>query len=162
GAGESADVVDLVKQDEGGDLADAGDGLQTVEGLHVIHFRGPRQVQLEVGDLLVEAVDERQVHRGALLDARVRGAGGGGHLGAVLGKGELLGEGRQVVLGVEDVQVGQQPGPLADQESAAAQQVAGLAHAPGVDVGQGEVTAAQQAGDLVGVDVIVLGLGAVD
>src|SRR5262249_24433755 len=41
GAGEPADVVDLVKQDEGEDLADAGDGLQPVEGLHFICFSGP-------------------------------------------------------------------------------------------------------------------------
>src|SRR5262249_6137641 len=39
GAAESTDVVDLIKQGEGEDLADAGDGLQAVEGLHVIYFR---------------------------------------------------------------------------------------------------------------------------
>jgi hypothetical protein len=52
--------------------------------------------------------------------------------------------------------------PLPHQVGAAAQQVAGFAHALGVDRGEREVAAAQQAGDLVGVDLVVLGLGAVD
>jgi hypothetical protein len=58
--------------------------------------------------------------------------------------------------------VGEQGGALADEVGAAAEQVAGLTHALGVDVGEGEVAAAQQAGDLAGVDLAVLGLGAVD
>jgi hypothetical protein len=37
----------------------------------------------------------------------------------------------------------------------AAQQVAGLAHAGGVDVGLGQRAAAEQSGDLAGVDLVV-------
>jgi hypothetical protein len=55
-----------------------------------------------------------------------------------------------------------QLGALADQVGAAAQQVARLAPAFGVGVGQRERAAAQQAGDLAGVDVVVVGLAAVD
>ena len=58
--------------------------------------------------------------------------------------------------------MGEQGGALADEVGAAAEQVAGLAHALGVDVGQGEVAAAEQAGNLVGVDLVVLGLAPVD
>ena len=36
------DVVDLVEQHQGQDLADAGDGLQPVVGLHVVDLGGPR------------------------------------------------------------------------------------------------------------------------
>jgi hypothetical protein len=57
--------------------------------------------------------------------------------------------------------MGEQRGPLADQARASPQQVAGLAHAFGVDIGEREVAAAQEAGDLLGVDLVVLGLGAV-
>ena len=73
-----------------------------------------------------------------------------------------MGKGGQVVLGVEDLQVGHQAGALADQPGAAAQQVARLAHAPGVGVGHGEVAAAQERGELVGVEFVVLGLAAVN
>src|SRR5262249_57978301 len=67
-----------------------------------------------------------------------------------------------VVLGIEDLQMGEQAGAVAAPPGAAAPQVAGLAHPFGVDVGEREVAAAQQAGDLVGIDRVVLGLGAVD
>src|SRR5262249_56723051 len=38
----------------------------------------------------------------------------------------------------------------------------GLAHLLGVDVGEGEGAAAQQSGELAGIDAVVLGLAAVD
>jgi hypothetical protein len=44
GGREAADVVDLVKEDEGQDLADAGDGEQALVGLRVVYFDGPRKV----------------------------------------------------------------------------------------------------------------------
>ena len=52
------------EQDQGEHLADAGDGLQAVEGLHIVHFGGPAQVQFEGGDVLVEAVDDGEVTAG--------------------------------------------------------------------------------------------------
>src|SRR5262245_29999685 len=51
---------------------------------------------------------------------------------------------------------------LADQERSPPQQVARLAHALGIDVGLREGPAAQERGQLVGVDRIVLRLAAVD
>ena len=84
------------------------------------------------------------------------------HFGAVVGIDELLGEGRQVVLGIGDLDVGDQLGTLADEVIAPAEQVAGFAHAFGVDVGRGDVAAAEESADLLGIDVIVLGLAAVD
>ena len=71
-------------------------------------------------------------------------------------------EGRQVVLAVRVLNVGDQLRFLADEEGSAPQQVAGFAHGPRVDVRHREHPAAQQAGDLAGVDAVVLGLAAVD
>ena len=48
---------------------------------------------------------------------------------------------------------------LADLEAAATVQVAGVA---GPEVGLSQVAAAEECGDLVGVDLVVLGLAAVD
>ena len=53
---------------------------------------------------------------------------------------------------------GNRPAVLAhpgDEILPAAQQVAGLAHAGGVDVGLGQRAAAEQSGDLAGVDLVV-------
>lgn len=51
---------------------------------------------------------------------------------------------------------------LADEVAAAAEQIARLALVPRVDVSHREHAAAQQAGDLGGVEAIILGLAAVD
>src|SRR5262249_25799421 len=42
--GEATDVVNLVQEDEGQDLADAGHRAEAMEGLRIIYFSGPRQV----------------------------------------------------------------------------------------------------------------------
>jgi hypothetical protein len=107
--------VRLVQQDQRQHLADAGDAAQAVEGLDVIDLGGADQVQLQVADQLAEAVDQGQVDGGALVHAGVGEALGDVLLGAVGGVAEFLGEGRQVVLGVEDLQVGHQRGALADE-----------------------------------------------
>ena len=83
--------------------------------------------------------------------------------GAVAGVGELLGEGRQVVLAVGVLTMWAMSwARWRTKKRAAAEQVAGLALGPGVDVGHREDAAAEQAGDLAGVDLVVLGLAAVD
>ena len=58
--------------------------------------------------------------------------------------------------------VGEELAALADEEEAAAEQVAGGTHARRIDVGHGEHAAAEQPGDLARVDPVVLGLAAVD
>src|SRR5262249_3654036 len=83
-------------------------------------------------------------------------------LGPVGGVGELLGEGRLVVLAVGVGQVDERLGATADQEGAASEQVASLAHALGVNVGLWQHAATEQDSDLVGVDFVGLGLAAVD
>src|SRR5207245_9806510 len=75
---------------------------------------------------------------------------------------QLLVDGGQVVLTVDDVDVGQQAATLAYQVQAAPQQVARLTHPFGVSVGKRETAAAQQARDLVGVDAVVLAFAAVN
>jgi hypothetical protein len=45
---------------------------------------------------------------------------------------------------------------LPGEEQAPAQQVAGGAHRSRIDIGVGEIATAQQGGDLVGVDPVVL------
>src|SRR5262249_32261939 len=118
--GEALDVVDLVQQDQGQHLADAGDRLQAGVGLGVVYLGGPAQVQLQPADLRVVGVDQGQIDLDGGANARVGEAGGQGQAGAVLPVGELLGQCRQVVLAVGVDQVGQGLGPAADQVAAAA------------------------------------------
>ena len=56
----------------------------------------------------------------------------------------------------------QQRAALANEVVAPPEQVAGLTHALGIDVGEGKVAAFEQASEFAGVDFVVLGLGAVD
>ena len=83
-------------------------------------------------------------------------------LGAIGSVAQLLAEGWQIVLRVENLQVGDQLSPFVDQVHPPPQQIARLTHALGIGIRQREVAAAEQAGYLVGVDAIVLSLAAVD
>src|SRR5262249_52855644 len=151
--GEAANVMNLVQQDQGQNLADAGYGTQAVKGLWVVHFGGPRKVQLQVGDLRIVGVDQSEIDSDVFLDAGIGEAFDNVQLGPVGGVGELLGEGRLVVLAVGVAEVDEGLGATADEEGAASEQVAGLTHALGVDVGLRQHAAAEQDGDLVGVDL---------
>ena len=59
-------------------------------------------------------------------------------------------------------EVDQSLGATADEEGAATKQAAGFPHAFGVDVGLRQYAAAKRGGNLVGVDLVGLGLAAVD
>jgi hypothetical protein len=81
---------------------------------------------------------------------------------AVLGVDQLLAEGGQVVLRVGGLNVRDQLGALVDQKHPPPQEIAGRAQALGIDVSLGQVAAAQEIGDLRSVDLVVLGLAAVN
>ncbi len=93
---ETANVVDFVEQDQGKDRADAGNGPQSLAGLHVIDLGGPGQVAFEVGDACVGMIDPGKIDLDRLLDAGIGEAIGDGQFGAVGSITEFLAEGRQV------------------------------------------------------------------
>jgi hypothetical protein len=70
--------------------------------------------------------------------------------------------GKKAVLTVDDLDVGQRLAPPAHEVPPAAEQVAGGPHLGGVDVVLVQQSGAEEEGDLLGVDLVVLGLGAVD
>src|SRR5439155_19725225 len=122
-------------------------------GLGVVCLGGPRQVPFESADLVVVGIDQGQVDLDVALDAGVGEARRQVEFRAVGGVAELLGQGRMVVLAVGVDQVGQALGASADEVGPPTQQVACLTHALGVDVGLGQHAAAQEDGDLFGVDL---------
>jgi len=86
-----------------------------------------------------------------------------GDLGrAVGGIGELLGEGWPVELGVGVLEVGDELGALPHEEGSSSQQLAGLAFVSWADVCHREQSAAEHGRQLGGVDLVGLGLAAVD
>lgn len=56
-ARESVDVMDLVEDDKGEDLADAVDGSETIKGINVVPFGGTDNIELQVSEKLVVVVD---------------------------------------------------------------------------------------------------------
>ena len=80
----------------------------------------------------------------------------------VRGIGNALAEGGQVVGLIGHLDVGQQLTALSHQVQATPEQVARRTHAGRVDVGLRQHPASEQHGDLVGVDLVVLGLAAVN
>jgi len=56
-ARESVDVVDLVEDDKGEYFADAVDGSQAIESVHVVPFCGSNDIEFHVGKELVIVVD---------------------------------------------------------------------------------------------------------
>lgn len=84
-----------------------------------------------------------------------------GHPGAVALVRDALGERGEIVLAVGLLDVGEKLGPFARKVATPAQEIARGAHLPRVDVGHGDVSAAQEYGDLVRIDPVVFGLPAV-
>jgi hypothetical protein len=157
---EAAQVVNLVEQGQREDLSNAWNGAQEEELPVVVLTDLMDQVELHVPDDLVVAVEQSDVRGNGHLDDIVVEVLDDGT--SVLGLIGPLVQGRQVVLGVGVLDVGQQLAALPGEEQASTQEVSGGPHLSGVDIGVGEIAAPQQGRDLVRVEPIILGLAAVD
>ena len=120
--GEALDVVDLVEDCQGEDLADAREGAEPVEGGGVVLTRVAGDVQLEVSDDPIVGVDEGEVGLDALADGGV--GEGGGDAGAVGSIDEVAGGLGEVALVVGVLDVSEQLSALADEVESAAEQIA--------------------------------------
>jgi hypothetical protein len=158
--GEAGEVLDLIEDDQGQDLANAGHRLQTGEALRVMALGGARDIEFHLASQLVVVVDEGHVHCNGLAHARVREVLF--HTLPIAFVRQLLAKLGEVVLAVGVLDVGQEFRPLAHERTTAPEQVAGRAPRRGVDVGHGDHPAAQQARNRVSVNLIVLGFAAVD
>jgi hypothetical protein len=85
GVGKAADVVDLVEQHPGEDLADPREGAQPMGGEGVLDLDGAFEVQLDVCELLSEGIDEGEVDRDGRADRSLGEAGGDVEFGPVAG-----------------------------------------------------------------------------
>ena len=156
---EAVDIVDLVEEHQGQDLADPRHRAQPVIGVDVMHLGGLSQVQLQLPEQPIVVVDQCQVALDALAH---RG------IGEVVGQPDTvpvegdLAERRQQVLARRVLDVREELSALAGEVAASTQKVAGGPHFPRVHVRHGKHAAAQEHGDLVSVDLVILGFAAVD
>src|SRR5215208_4520746 len=97
-AGEPLEVVDLVEQSQGQNLADSRDGAQEVEGPFMIISHLVEEKELQLTDDLVVGVEQGDVGGHCHLDAGLLEVLDDG--AAVLGLVDPLFEGREVVLSV--------------------------------------------------------------
>ena len=121
---------------------------------------GAQDEELEPLEEVVVVLDEFEIGGDA-------GTDGGiweevGDAVSVLAVGDDLLEFGKVVLAGGVLDVGEELGALAHEVHAAPQEIAGGAHPGGIDVGLRDHPAAQEGGDLEGIDLIVLALAAVD
>ncbi len=126
----------------------------------VVLARVTEDVALEVSDEAVVVVDELDIDLYAVTDDRI---------GELLGQSDavdlvsdLPAELGQVALAVGVLDVAGEITPFADEVGPPAHEASGGPHPLGVDVGEGKGAAAEQGGDLAGVDPVVLGLPSVD
>ena len=138
---KAVDVVDFVEDDEGEDLSDAVDSLQEHEVLGIMLTGEPEDVAFQDPDEEVVVVDQFEVHLDRLSHDGVFELFG--HTLTVDVVGDLASEGRQVVLAVGVLDVGQKIGPFADQVGPPSHEVAGAPHFSRVDIGHGEHAAAE-------------------
>ncbi len=116
--------------------------------------------EFNVAQQLIVVGDEREIHFDALLHRRIgKALGDPVSVGFV---GDLFADGREVILAVGILNMGQEFTACAGQVHASTQQVAGRAHLGRRDRGLREHPAAQQHGDFMGVDLVVFGLAAMD
>ena len=141
-------------------VADPRDGFEPMERVAVMALGVAHNRELQVGDERIVMGDEREVDFDALVDARIGEVLT--HSLAIRCVRQTLLERRQVVLRARVLDVGQQFAALADQVQTPAEQVARRSHRCRIDVRLGQHPAAQQDGDLVRVDLVVLGFAAVN
>lgn len=131
-----------------------------MEGVRVVLLGLADEVELEVGEERVVAIEQRQIDGDALLDDAIFEVIG--HTFAIARVGDALAERREVVLVAGHLDVGEELTAFAHEVQSPAEQVARGAHAGRVDVRLREQAAAQQGCDLQGVEAVVLCLAAVD
>lgn len=71
-AREAGDILNLIQKDQGQNLSDAGDGLQPREGLHIMGFGTPRDIEFHLPESLIVVIDEGHVDFNGLAHARIR------------------------------------------------------------------------------------------
>jgi hypothetical protein len=157
---EALAVRDFVEPHEAEKLAHAGDCAPQIQGIGVMRRGGSDEGEFEGTKSRSVGADEGEIDFKAFLPRWIgqafRNAVAMGFIG------ELCADGREVILAVGVLSMGEEFAVLACQVRASAQQVAGGAPRARIDRRWREHPAAPQHGDFMGVDRVVFGLAAMD
>ena len=157
---KAPDLVDLVEDRERQDLADPWDRAESMVGLRVVLLGPSFEMELEIADDLVVVLDQHEVDLHALAGI---GLGEGlGYAFPVSLVGDLGRGFGEVVLVVGVLYVGEEIASPPDQVQPPSKQISGRPHLGRVDVSLREVPAAEEGGDLEGINLVVLGFASVD
>ncbi len=159
-AGEARDVMNLIQKHKPKNLADTGNRIEQMKAIGIVLFGMAQDFQFDLVEQVVVEADPFQIEGNVGLDAGIGEAFG--NTFTVTPIGDLLSDVGKVVLVIRDLDVSQQFGPLAHQMHPAAEQVSSRTHAFRIDVSLRDHPASQQNGDLVAVNLVVLGLSAVN
>lgn len=159
-AGEPIDRLNLVKHRHRKYSAHARYRLQAVKRLGIIDFRRLFEIQLGFGNDPIVLLEQFEIEFNRAASA---------WLGKPLGDSlsirfvaEVLGEQRQIVLHSHELNVAEGFGSSSHEKRSATQQIASGPQVFGVNEAERKVSAAQQHGDLFGIDRVVLGFSAVN
>ena len=103
---EAVDVVDLIEDDQGQYLTDAGHRAKPVESMGIMLFSGSHDIQLQIGEQLVVVIHQLKIDLDAPLHAGITEALGDSF--AVGFISDFLADLGQIVLAVGVLDVGQE------------------------------------------------------
>ena len=116
---EAVDLMDVVEQHETKDLADAGHRLQQIQRVGVMVLGGFDDGEFDVAQQRIVVGDEREIHFDALLHRRIGKAFSDSFtIGFV---GDLFADGREVLLAVGILDMGEEFATFACQVHTSAQ-----------------------------------------
>ena len=141
-------------------MSDARDALQSRERLDILGFGTTGEIEFHFPEELIVVIDEGDIDCDGLAHAGIGEMVG--DIFAVGFVGESLAGLGQIVLAVGIMDVGQQFGTLAGQMAAPPESVAGRPQLRRIDIRLREHTATKQHGNLVGIQLIVLGFAAMN
>src|SRR5436190_10689740 len=138
----------------------AGNGIQQTKRGRVVKLRVTQDLQFDFIQQAIVKIDASEIEADAGLDTDVGKALGDSCTIAFIS--DLLPDLGQIVLTVRVLNVRQQLGTVMHQMHAPAKQISSRAHVLGIDIGLRDHAAAQQNGDLLRIDLVVLGFAAVN
>ncbi len=157
-AREAGEVLDRIQEDQRSELATARDGRPAGEALGRVALGGAGDGEFHCAQQVVVVVNEGPLPLNGLAHAGLREVGfaafAGGFVRQRLANLQEIVRTRGILPGGEHLRARAQAG------TAAAEQVSRGAQLGAIEVGQREHSAAPHAGDLRGVDFLILGLAA--
>jgi hypothetical protein len=157
---EAVALMDLIEQHKAEDLADAGHRVQQIQGIGIMVLGGVDEGEFHVAQQFIVRPDERKIDVDAFVHRWIGTAlGDPVSVGFV---GDLFADGREMILAVGVLSMGEEFAACACQVHASPQQVADGAHLGRIARGLGEHPAAPEHGNFMGVYLVVFGLAAMD